>query len=429
GAVSVYAAYIDPSAQDIYQTVPGSFLANDKDGRRVQLTSYGMLAVELEGSNGQKLQVKTGQSATLTTAIPTAAQASAPASIPMWYVDETTGIWKEEGSATKVGNSYVGNVPHFSFWNCDVPSNNVSLHLTLKNGTGAPLQYVPVRITRTRAGWSTSSYGWTDSLGQVAGGVPANEQLVLEVITSCGAPVYTQNIGPFTTATTIPSITVNIPAANMTTLTGSLLNCAGAPVTNGFVIVVADNLPRFATVDTTGHFSLQMIACSPASGNIELTGIDNATQTQSSLTTVPNATGNVNAGVINVCGLSTTEFLDYRIDSGATVHLVFPPDSLYFDTAPVSAGSSNWQSIVTFNGPSSSRYFYMNFMGSPAPGSNYLNGFGLTGYTPNNDQVFANVTIWPTTIGSYMVGTISGFFSSGGAQHSITGNFRVRRNQ
>ena len=132
GTINVYAAYIDPSASDINQTVPGSFMANDKDGRRVTLTSYGMIAVELESAAGEKLQVKSGATATLITAIPSSTQAAAPATIALWSVDETTGIWKEEGSATRNGNVYVGNVSHFSFWNCDVSANALMLSMTLK---------------------------------------------------------------------------------------------------------------------------------------------------------------------------------------------------------------------------------------------------------------------------------------------------------
>ena len=92
GSVNVYAAYIDPTSPDIAKTVPGSFLANDKDNNRVILSSYGMLAVELESSAGEKLQIASGKTATLTTAIPASLQSSAPATISLWYVDEQTGI-------------------------------------------------------------------------------------------------------------------------------------------------------------------------------------------------------------------------------------------------------------------------------------------------------------------------------------------------
>ncbi|MER3463504.1 MAG: hypothetical protein C4329_02890, partial [Chitinophagaceae bacterium] len=64
--------------------------------------------------------------------------------------DETSGIWKEESTATKQGNVYVGDVKHFSFWNCYVSANAVILSMTLKNATDStPLVYAHVRLTRT----------------------------------------------------------------------------------------------------------------------------------------------------------------------------------------------------------------------------------------------------------------------------------------
>ena len=202
GDVKVYASYINPKSSDIGKTVPGSFVANDKNGKRVILSSYGMLAVELSSATGEKLQIKTGNTATLTIPIPAASVSSAPSTIPLWYIDEATGIWQEEGSATKQGNSYVGTVKHFSFWNCDYPNDAVDLSLTLQTPDGLPLVNEDVRIMSTN-GTDTSTYatardGWTDSLGQVSGLVPANTTLTLEVLGPCYGVVYSQTISPLT---------------------------------------------------------------------------------------------------------------------------------------------------------------------------------------------------------------------------------------
>src|SRR5678815_1867736 len=48
GSVKVYASVIDPTSADISQIVPGSFQGTDANNYRVILTSFGMLAVELE---------------------------------------------------------------------------------------------------------------------------------------------------------------------------------------------------------------------------------------------------------------------------------------------------------------------------------------------------------------------------------------------
>ena len=54
GSVNVYASFIDPTSQDIGETIPGSFLADDKDNKRVILASYGMMAVILESTSAEK---------------------------------------------------------------------------------------------------------------------------------------------------------------------------------------------------------------------------------------------------------------------------------------------------------------------------------------------------------------------------------------
>jgi hypothetical protein len=115
GSVKVYAAVIDPTSADISQVVPGSFQGTDANNNRVILKSFGMLAVELEGNSGEQLQIAPGKTAKLRFTIPSSLRSTAPATIPLWSVDETTGLWKQEGSANKGTDYYEGDVSHFLF--------------------------------------------------------------------------------------------------------------------------------------------------------------------------------------------------------------------------------------------------------------------------------------------------------------------------
>jgi hypothetical protein len=147
GIVNVYIKYIDPTDVDINKIIPGSFMADDKDGKRVLLRSYGMLEVELESSTGTKLQIAGGSTATITVPIPSMLQSSAPATISLWYVDDQTGLWQEEGTATKNGTNYVGTVKHFTDWNCDYSApNSVMFTATFQSPSGAPLVNTNVMI-------------------------------------------------------------------------------------------------------------------------------------------------------------------------------------------------------------------------------------------------------------------------------------------
>ena len=119
GAVTVFAYFLDLTKSGAYDKMPGSLRGMTTDNIEQSLTSYGMMAVELVGSNGEALQLATGKTANLSFPIAASLTASAPATIPLWYFNETTSLWAQQVTATKTGNNYVGDVAHFTWWNCD----------------------------------------------------------------------------------------------------------------------------------------------------------------------------------------------------------------------------------------------------------------------------------------------------------------------
>ncbi|HEY0041282.1 MAG TPA: carboxypeptidase-like regulatory domain-containing protein, partial [Flavisolibacter sp.] len=326
GQVNVYAAYIDPSAADIAQTVPGSFMANDNDGKRRVLTSYGMMAVELEAASGEKLQIKSGSKAKLTTAIPANAQSSSPSTIALWNVDETTGIWKREGAATKNGNAYVGDVSHFSIWSTDTVQTSGQISATLKLSSGQPFVYGHVRVRQPSSGWNYVAYGYTDTLGQVNLWVPFNVPLVLETLDPCGLPMFSQNIGPFTQNTNLGDVILTNTAGTVARVKGKLVDCNNAPVTNGVAIVYLGNFVQFVNTNGAGEFETNFTRCANSPGNFEIVGIDETAQQQTTVpVTVPVTSPLTDAGSISACGASATEYINYTLD-GASFNLTSPVD-------------------------------------------------------------------------------------------------------
>jgi hypothetical protein len=310
GSVKIYAAVIDPTSSDISQIVPGSFQGTDANNYRVTLTSFGMLAVELEGNSGEQLQIATGKTAKLRFTIPSSLRSTAPATIPLWSVDETTGLWKQEGNATKGADYYEGDVSHFSFWNCDVSSQTVFLEMTIVTAEG-PLSHVQVKLTRPNG---SSSYGYTDSSGHVGGLVPKNEALTLQVVNTCNQAIFTQNVGPFSANTNLGTITVTIAPINTLHITGSAVNCSNQPVTSGNVLVYFEG-HLYNRPITNGNFSLNITRCSNSTGSVEVVAVDNvANQQSSSPWTGSASTGTVNTGAISACGVSSVSFINYSID-------------------------------------------------------------------------------------------------------------------
>jgi hypothetical protein len=426
GTVNVYAAYIDPTASDIAQVVPGSFMADDKNNQRVTLESYGMMAVELQSPSGQKLQVKPGLTATLTTPIPAAVQASAPATIALWYIDEQTGIWKEEGTATKSGSNYVGTVKHFSFWNCDGYFPAITLSLTLKTNEGVPLVHTAVRIKRTASGGVSQAYGYTDSLGQVSGLVPMNESFVLDVLDVCNNSVYSQNIGPFTQNTNLGTITIPSTTAGLVTVKGKLVNCSGAAVSNGYAIIYYNNGSYYAATDASGNFSRSFTQCSSTPANAQILGTDATSQQQGSMVNVTVTSPVTNAGSINACGTSTLQYINYNLDD--TLHAI---SSLVGDTVlayPDSLQGSTGAQFYGYHGATSDYIqFRFNATGTgtfPMLGIMANNRWAATLIQPFN----VVITSYPVSPGQFWEGTFTGQFKEqNNNTHNITGSFRIRK--
>jgi hypothetical protein len=425
----VYAAYIDPAAADFSQTVPGSLTADDKDGKRVTLISYGMMAVELESAAGEKLQVKPGLSATLTTAIPAAAQASSPATIPLWYVDETTGIWKEEGTATKSGNVYVGQVKHFSFWNCDVSQNAISLSFTLNHTGGEAFVHAKVRIRRNTSSWGGVAYGWTDSLGQVKGYVPYNEPLVLEVLDQCDMPFYSTGIGPFTKHTNLGTITVTSTGSSVVTVKGKLVTCGNTPVTSGFAVVNYGVFTHYAKVNATGDFQTSFTRCATSPGMFSIVGVDGATQQQSSSpVTTAVTTPMTDAGTISACGASAAEFINYTLD-GNNFSIFSPADSLRGST--FGQGATPWYSVIYGEGMGNSNRMGFAFNSAVlVPGSYPLSNLSVNSFDSTflTTPINVSITNFAQNPNDFYEGSFSGQFrDQSNATHTVSATFRVKK--
>lgn len=435
GDVKVYAAYIDPTAADMPAVVPGSLMADTKDGKRVVLASYGMIAVELESATGDKLQIKTGSSATLTTPIPASILSSAPASIALWSIDETTGIWKEEGTATKNGNSYIGTVKHFSFWNCDISVNSVRLSMTVKSADSLPLRHVPVRISfQSTSGYNFVSYGWTDSMGMVNGFVPGNAVLNIRIVDQCGNTVYQQNAGPYTQNTNLGVIYLPATNTQVVTVKGKLVTCAGTPVLHGFALIQTGHIIRHAATDNNGDFSVTFLRC--GSSTATLVGLDVQAQQQSTAANITLTSPVTNTGTTQVCGTSSAQFINYTVDGVSYIlSSTVPGDSIAAYTYPLQGTTLYRTSIMGFSMSTSTiKQISFNFNSpSETPGSYPVNSL-LVNQQQNSIPVqpFNIVmTQFPTTVGQFYEGSFSGSYrdstATGTVTRNINGSFKLRK--
>ncbi|NMR36052.1 carboxypeptidase regulatory-like domain-containing protein [Chryseobacterium aquaticum] len=325
GNVNVAMFHLKPSDQYLNELMPGSFLANNTDGNSRIMETYGMLHVQLTGASGQNLQIASGHTAEMTVTIDATQTSTAPATIPLWSFNETTGIWQEEGSATKVGNAYVGNVSHFSWWNCDAQFPQCLLNVHIQNATALPLSNVTVKLFRQNQN-STSAI--TDGNGNASGIIPAGENLTMKIYDACNNVIMTNNIGPFANNSnnTLPAITISQSLSNTITITGILKDCSGNNVTNGVANLSyassTNYFSNYSTQVTNGSFSFNVLSCA-SSQQLTFSGADftNLQATGDINFTVTYPTTNL--GNLTVC-TSATEFITIQTDAQPIKYFISP---------------------------------------------------------------------------------------------------------
>ncbi|WP_395045834.1 carboxypeptidase-like regulatory domain-containing protein [Flavobacterium sp.] len=312
GIVNVSAFHLTPSDDNLSSLMPGMLYAEDKNGQEKVLETYGMLNVELYGNNGgQKLQIATGHTAEISLQIDDTQLASAPNTIPLWHFDEKNGYWKEEGVATRQGNLYVGKVSHFSWWNCDDPFSSVSLSLTILDINGNPLAGMGVGLVRND---NISATSYTDEHGNISGLIPSNEAIVMNVYDDCGTIIYTTVIGPFSSDTTLPNVVVT--NFQPIIITGNVLKCNNANVTNGYVYFKTPNRSVFQSV-INGGFTINASNCTSIN-SFSLQGFDFDSHQQTENANYTFTGNNINVGNLQTC-TAMYNYITCKIDNNATI--------------------------------------------------------------------------------------------------------------
>jgi hypothetical protein len=432
GTVNVIGAYLDPTDPKLSLIMPGNLIGLTTNNEQRLLQTFGMIAIELEGSSGEKLNLASGKSATITMPIPASLLASSPATIPLWYFDETKGLWKEEGTANKQGSNYVGTVTHFSFWNCDVPNNFVTLKLTLKNQNGQAASGYHIELKNTQN--NSIAYAITDSAGSASGAVPPNVSLEMKVYNKCNNLVHTQTIGPFNTNTDMGVVTITLPAPASITVSGTVKNCNLSIVTSGYADVIIDGA-TYRTAINNGNFSITIERCSNTATTAQIIATDMQANQQSTSTPLNVTSGTYSTGNIIACGVSIAQYINFII-AGNPQNFLPPADSLFtyrqgstinIQGFCIACDSVNYQytsfNIDSITGPGTYNFSANTFIVTkgiyPALGSRQYN-------------LQSSVTITITEFGStgqFIAGSFSGTMREFYTNAIVTGtcNFRVRR--
>jgi len=428
GNVQVSLYHLKPTNSYLSELMPGSLLASNASGEARVLETFGMLHVELTGSAGEKLNLANGHTAEISIDIDASQLGTSPTTIPLWSFDEANGIWEEEGTATRVGNKYIGTVSHFSWWNCDAPFPQCNLTVTVNNSANLPISNVKVAIRRPSQTYAVT--GITNTSGQVTGIIPANESLTIQILDFCGNIIFTTTAGPFSvgSSNTLPTVTLSNSVISTVTINGSLRTCSDSNVTNGTVqLNNTSSTDYFGSIIqnvTNGSFSFVTNICG-TSQQFELLGVDN-TNLQITNPILFSATAPVtNIGVIATC-TSTNEFITYQVDNDPVYTLItgiscnystLQGNNLNINTQQSNniffyLGGSNVTGIGTYN----STNFGMEFTTTPGT----IGGLG----DPNTVQFVISQL---GSVGDYVDLTFNGTYTNSTGNHTLSGTIHVLR--
>ena len=305
--------YLDPTLHTMYNEMPGALIGQNQNKEDVVLESYGMIGVWLSDLNGNVLNLKPGEKCKMTTKIPETMRNYAPSLMPLWHFDESAGIWIEEGSATRDGDYYVGEVSHFSYWNCDYPRPLVHIKGKLTYGGDSFTEGI---VSIGIEGQNAQRTSNTNALGEFEGFVPTNEVLKVEVFDYCTNLLFNEKIGPFTSDQDLGNLLV----ANTTTeitVSGQVIGCDGLPSPYAIVVInyqgnVEDN-DEDIKADEFGKFNINVKSCNAST--FEIKAISQIDEKESKIFVVGSMFNNTNL-VLNACENDVKEYIKLTFSNG-----------------------------------------------------------------------------------------------------------------
>jgi hypothetical protein len=445
GNATLYAEVLNPNDPNFSDMVAGDDLqATTTSGAAASLFSYGIMRVELRSSAGQELNLAAGKTSTIKVPIDPADLSTAPATIPLWYLDEATGIWKEEGVATKTGNEYVGTVTHFTDWNCDKPGPNATITGLLLDCNNLPLKNTSVKVGQTTI--------TTDNNGNFTRRVPSGIAFTVESNNYLNFPPanvpsltagQTYNVGTLVSTVCPAFIEVNLNDCNGQAFNGTaFVLYDNSNAGNGALLWTASNkkiaVKPNATYNLTLFSGLNFVTTSVASGN----------------------SGSTVSTTLNACGAGqTVSTANFTINGSIFSNETFVLDPNFqiigsFASAEYDISSNRTDIIVLHNIASNpySKQLVMQFAGNTTGTyaiNNSSNDVSLSiQKIYNGDTIYAILdNVNPGSIvvnaygavGSKVSGTISGTFSgtyfklnnpavqTPMANVTVSGNFEVVR--
>ncbi|MFT4533810.1 MAG: hypothetical protein ACJA1A_000385 [Saprospiraceae bacterium] len=343
--------YYDPTRLTTLRTMPGNLQGISKEGENVTLGSFGMVNIEVIGINGEILKLAEGKTAAVK--MKASALIELFNSVPTWRLDETSGLWLENGNAELLQVEdiffYVFDISNFNSWNCDIRELNTNLSGTILDESGVPIENRLVQFTFASGGNDFYCTGGnTNNLGNFDAVVPLDKMLTLSIYDqNCNGIIYQAEIGPFSGAENNLTIEVKLTKEHYL-ITGVAIDCNSDLVFDNATVFLYDlnAKVRVSTqTDADGSFAIHNTCF--FGENIEdgfrIVVLDLNTFNSFSSQNFPFTEVDINVGNVFACE-DLTEFIN--VDSGLGV-VSFENPSTSFDTDSLFMSASNNQMSFT----------------------------------------------------------------------------------
>lgn len=415
GIVKVASHWMDPLADETLDKMPGNLQGVNQASEEVALETFGMIAVELESASGDKLNIADGKTAEISMPVSNIQLADAADVIPLWSYNEEYGLWAEESSATLQNNTYVGEVSHFSFWNCDYPYDLVEFDVTFVDDNNTPLVNFIFNISITN-GPVLNAY--PDANGLLSGLVPANENLTISLKDVCGDVLFTQDVGPFATNTSLGTITISLPPIYNTTIQGTLVDCDGNTVLNGIVIATIEgNTTHHYITGGTFDILLTIPPCSNLTSDYSIVGVNLDIPEEGIPVSATTQTTN-DLGDLSTCGSALENYMIVTINGESKYILNM---TVYSQTGSgwtyMESGSANLFAGIGFGGDSVGDF----------SANNYIEGLSIDSWNIHEiSNIFSTFSSFIVTqYDTKLVGTFSGQVLNNGVEVFAEGEFNI----
>lgn len=261
GPVHVYIKALQADSLNFVDRMPGDFRGKDKLGNAKILSSYGMLALEIAGPLGEPLKMGDGQKAKISIQIPSTLQSNAPSQLPLYFLDEKTGIWIENGIAVQQNKSFTSEITNFGFINFATPDNYVFIEGGVSYTNGTPAENALVQLKSSQFNYKSI---YSDRSGRFFGIIPAQQLMQMTILAPNNCSMMSnikQSIGPFSQDVDLGKLT--FPSGSPLTLHGTLVGCTNLPISNAIITVYLGGVNYLTSMFTgsDGTFSVILPEC------------------------------------------------------------------------------------------------------------------------------------------------------------------------